>query len=564
MTWSAYDAERYVDFDEVESFCRSLANAHPEWVELEEVGTSRENRPLILLTIGAEQPGPTGTPRGERPALWIDGGTHATEWTGVSAVLYVVSRWIERLVDGDEAYTDWFRHHEVLAMPCISPDGYQATHEGSPFLRSTLRPPADGTVRTGLDPCDVDGDGTVRMMRWKHPAGSFVEDPDWEPFLRPRKLDDDPEDAYFLCDEGEFINWNGVDWTQADAEYGIDLNRNFPAHWEPFSMFGMDSGAHPLSEPESRAVVDTFRDHPSVGCAITLHTYTGCILTQPYREDTPLGDGDIELLQLLAEDLVDETGYDVYKTYPEFMYEDGTPIPGVWADTLSTVFGVPGFTVELWDPFDHVDVEIEEPAKFFQDPDEETVRETVRGFAEDESNVQEWKTVDHPQLGEVEVGGLEYLRTLRNPPVELLSEECETAWQIIERARRALPEVQAHAELEQLGPETHRLRFVLENHGFLPTSGLDRGKDVAETPEVGAQLELGDEMTVQGPTRRALNHMEGWGNLRTGSGRHPSYATLQKRGHRTWTDWQITGEGTVIVEWVAGRAGSGQVTVDIP
>lgn len=328
-------------------------------------------------------------------------------------------------------------------------------------------------------------------------------------------------------------------------------------------MFGMDSGAYPLSEPESRTVVDTFSEHPHIGCAVTMHTYTGGILTQPYREETPLGDGDIDLMGLLAEDLVDGTGYDVYEVYPDFMYEEGRPIPGVWADTISTVFGVPGYTVEMWDPFGHVGVEIDNPASFFQDPDEETIREFLQGFAGEEAHVQPWRPVEHPQLGEVEVGGLEYLRTIRNPPVELLADECEKAWTIAERARRALPEVGAEVDLEPLGGETHRLRVVLENRGFLPTSGLQRGEAVAETPEVRVELEADEGLEITGPARRPLEHMDGWGNLRTGAGQHPSYATLQERGHRTWTDWRVTGEGTLVLRWIAGRGGRGRRTVQV-
>ena len=101
------------------------------------------------------------------------------------------------------------------------PDGFQAMCEGSPFIRSSLRPPQPGTVRSGLDPCDVDGDGIVRWMRWKHPAGSFVPDPDVPMFMRPRTLEDDPADAYFLCDEGEFIRVDDVEGFRFRVESSI-------------------------------------------------------------------------------------------------------------------------------------------------------------------------------------------------------------------------------------------------------------------------------------------------------------------------------------------------------
>ena len=70
--------------------------------------------------------------------------------------------------------------------------------------------------------------------------------------MRHRRLDDRPEDAFFFCSEGTFIHWDGVAWVDAPREFGLDLNRNFPGSWAPFRMFGMDGGAYPLSEPESR------------------------------------------------------------------------------------------------------------------------------------------------------------------------------------------------------------------------------------------------------------------------------------------------------------------------
>ena len=83
-------------------------------------------------------------------------------------------------------------------------------------------------------------------------------------------------------------NGMGVEWKQAPRRFGLDLNRNFPSHWEPFSMFGMDGGMFSLSEPESRALIDAFTQRPFIAAALTNHTYTGAILTQPSRENSRL------------------------------------------------------------------------------------------------------------------------------------------------------------------------------------------------------------------------------------------------------------------------------------
>ncbi len=563
MAWTAYTADDYVDFAYVEDFCRELAADFPDWVALEEVGQSHRGRPLFLLTISAKQPTGGGAKRGRRPALWLDAGTHASEWTGVSAVLYTISRWIERLDAGDPMLTRWFESREVVAMPCISPDGVQAMHDGAPFIRSSLRPAHSDEVRHGLDPCDIDGDGAVRTMRWKHPAGSFVEDPDWAPFMRPRTLDDDPEDAYFLCDEGEFINWDGVRWTSAPREFGVDLNRNFPGHWEPFSMFGMDAGRFPLSEPESRAVVDAFAEHPHIGCALTMHTYTGCILTQPYRKDSPLSKADINLMEQLAEDIAEGTDYDVFKVYPDFMYDESKPIVGVWADTISSVFGVPGYTVELWDPFGHAGLEVDDPIEFLQRPDPERLRKLLLKFAEDDENFEPWRTHEHPQLGEVEIGGIEYLRTVRNPPVKLLANECLKAFEMAERARRALPDVRTTLDVTPLGEGAQRLRLIVENQGFLPTSGLARGADVGASPPVTVKIELGEGLSCDEPLEKSVEHLDGWGNLRTGAARSSLYAGLPSRGNRQFVEWVVRGQGILEVSWQVGRAGGGAEEVEL-
>ncbi len=563
MPFTPYAADDYVDFNYLEDFCRTLADEHPEWVELEVVGESRRGRPLLVLTISAAEKGPDGSERGQRPALWLDAGTHASEWTGISAVLFTVSRWMERLLAGDAAFQEWFATHEAVIMPCISPDGVQAMFEGSPFIRSSLRPPREGEVRAGLDPCDIDGDGAVRMMRWKHPAGTFVEDPEWAPFMRPRTLDDEPDEAYFVCDEGEFVNWDGVKWTSAPREFGIDLNRNFPGEWRPFSMFGMDAGRFPLSEPESRAVVDAFSAHPHLGCALTMHTYTGCVLTQPYRKDTPLQKGDIELMEQLAKDVVEGTDYRVFRVYPDFMYDPDQSIVGVWADTISSVFGVPGYTVELWDPLGYAGLEVDKPTEFLMRPEPDQLRQLLTKFAEDEQNVEPWRTYDHPQLGEVEIGGIEYLRTIRNPPPARLSDECMKAFKMAERARRALPEVRAMVDVTKLSDDAHEVRLILENLGFLPTSGLARGQDVGASPVVSARIELPEGMSTHDAAEQELAHLDGWGNLRTGSGRNPVYAGLPARGHRQFAEWTVKGRGTIEIVWQGGRGGRGLETIDL-
>ena len=184
--------------DEVQASCEALAAATRGGSALTSIGQSRAGRPIALVTLGDRSGNPDN-----QPAFWLDGGTHAVEWSGVMAVLAALWRWAEALDGGDPVLVEAFAHHTVYAVPCISPDGLQETMHGAPSFRSTLRPPRPGTLRSGFEAANVDGDGQIVWMRWRHPGGSWV--PDGPIGMRPRTVDDEPSTAFFLADEGRFV-----------------------------------------------------------------------------------------------------------------------------------------------------------------------------------------------------------------------------------------------------------------------------------------------------------------------------------------------------------------------
>lgn len=546
-----YDGNTYLTWQEVNQFCEELPSRCPDYVRLTEIGRSRHDEPIWLLRIGA------AVGADDRPALWLDAGTHASEFTGVMAALHCLESWTAALERGDKATAALFDEFTVYVAPCLSPDGYKYMRSGGPFIRSSLRPPPNGAVLSGWEASDQDGDGIIRYLRWRHPAGPFVADEECQTLMRPRTLDDDPADAFFVASEGSFVEWDGVRWTQAPRRYGVDLNRNFPAGWTPFSMFGMDSGAYATSEPESRAAVEAVRQRPNIAAALTNHTYTGCILTQPYSKNSTLTGPEIALMKDLADDLVAGTHYRVFKVHPEFVYDPKVEVVGVWSDTLATVFGIPGYTIEFWDPFGHAGVPNETPAEFFKDPDIHKIRKVVGFFETSHPElVQPWTEFEHPQLGTVEIGGLDYLRTVRNPPESSLHRELEVGRVATERMLRALPKCHVQLKVEELDGVS-RVRVVFENLGYLSTESLRASQ---ECPRVSAVLELGAGVDlITGTPSQELPHLDGWGVARASSARNPVYPSLAARGHRQYAEWWVRGSGKLQVHWTAGRAGKGAI-----
>jgi hypothetical protein len=558
MSWTPYNGDKYLNFSDIEVWCRSLANAHPDWFSIENIGLSRHGRNIFLLSVG-EQSGDLS----DKPAFWLDGGTHAAEWTGVMAALHTLSRWAERLASGDEATMALFRGRTAYVVPCISPDGYQTMFDGSPFLRSSLRPPLDGSHPVGLRPADLTGDGTIRWMRWRHEAGPWVTDPDTPLWMRHRTLDDDPADAFFFCSEGSFVHWDGVAWKDAPREFGLDLNRNFPGSWEPFRMFGMDGGSFPLSEPESRAVVDAVEARKNISVALSNHTYTGCILTQPYRDPSPLSTADIDLFEALATLSVEGTGYRVIKTNPDFVYDPKTVIVGVWSDTLSTTFGIPGYTLELWNPYAFAGVEMENPAEFFKKPDQKLIRTLIAAFAKDPEMVSDWTAVEHPQLGTVEVGGIDYMRTVRNPPEALLPAEVARGAVVADRMLASTPQLRVSLVPTVDGAITI-VDAVVENLGFLPTTGSEHAEKLELVSPIRLDVQLGEGLQlVDGEVTQTVGHLDGWGSLQVGASRHGIYPGLGERGPRARARWVLRGSGELTAAWTAARAGSGLVKIEV-
>ncbi len=549
--WQPYRGERYLDFDAVDRYVTELAAVAPDWVSLTRLGSSRAGRPLHLLTIGDRRHGDPET----RPGIWLDGGTHAVEWTGVTSALASASTWVAGLLEEDPALVDGFRQHTAYVMPCVSPDGLQATMEGRPPFRSTLRPPRPGAVRVGFESADIDHDGFVGWMRWRHPAGPWVAEPDNPILLRPRTVDDDPAGAWFLAPEGRFLHWDGVRYVDAPLELGLDLNRNFPVDWTPFSMFGMDAGDYPGSEPESRALLEAIAARPHIAAAITNHTYTGCLLCPPGRANSPLPARDIARVHRLGKDLVAGTGYQVYKVFPEFAYDPDKPIIGTWDDTLSAVFGIVAFTLELWDPFAWAGLEPADPTAMWRDPDQTRIRAVLDKIVA-EGAARPWRPFDHPQLGEVELGGIDYTRTIRNPPEARLAEECARGHTVADRLRRSLPQVLATLRPRPLDGDLVELTLELENRGALPTHGLQRAVDIGTVPPVRA--ELVGATALSGEARQSLPHLAGW--FRAGFDRSPVYPGLGDTP-RAAARWVVrsTDLGALRVDYWAGRAGRGSV-----
>jgi murein tripeptide amidase MpaA len=273
---------------------------------------------------------------------------------------------------------------------------------------------------------DIDGDGRMLMMRIPDPNGNWKKHPD-EPRLMIRRDPDEVGGEYYrILPEGRFDEpFDPAILTIQPKKEGLDLNRNFPAHWrQEHEQEG--AGPYPTSEPEVRAIVDFIVKHPNITGGVTFHTWSG-VLLRPYshQPDDAFPAEDLWTYQKIGAKGTEITGYPNISVYHDFKYHPKEYISGVFDDWMYDHMGVFAWTVEIWSPQRQAGITdykfidwyrehpVEDDLKLLKWSDEVL---GGRGYVD-------WYPFEHPQLGRVELGGWDMLYAWRNPPPEFLEKE---------------------------------------------------------------------------------------------------------------------------------------------
>src|SRR5690606_2184324 len=83
--------DRYHTVDVMYTWLRRWAEQYPDIVELYEVGTSYEGRPILQMTITNRSTGP----KEDKPAAYFEGGRHSGEITSSESVLWLAKHLLD-------------------------------------------------------------------------------------------------------------------------------------------------------------------------------------------------------------------------------------------------------------------------------------------------------------------------------------------------------------------------------------------------------------------------------------------------------------------------------------
>ena len=498
--------DRFYTYAELEETLAAWTDEFPGLCQVESIGKSYEGREIPLVTVTNLQTGPAD----EKPAVLVHAQIHAMEFTGTTAALHL----LDRLLHGhgeDERVTHALDTRTFYVVPRVNPDGAEAGLADGIFRRSSVRPYPRDEPQDGVQREDVDGDGRWLMMRFRDPNGPWKASEKDPRALMPRKPDDVTGEFFRILPEGTIHNWDGVTIPVAPPLEGLDLNRQWPFEWVPEAE-QLGAGPFPGSEPEARALMQAIVDRPNITSYVGYHTFSGVHL-RPYsgHPDDDFPTPDLRAYTLMGEEATRLTGYPAISIFHDFKYDPKKVIRGGDVDWLYDYLGVYAWVTEFWSPQRTAGLSDYHFIDWIREHSEEDELALLKLADELGEGYVEWYPFEHPQLGPVELGGWDLVRFWFNTPLSRLEQEIAPHAEFALFLALISPRLEVRSfESEAVGDGAHRLRLVLQNAGWLPTSVSEKAVQRKAVRPIEAELELpAGARVVTGREREELGQLAG-------------------------------------------------------
>jgi murein tripeptide amidase MpaA len=465
-------------------------------------------------------------PGEEKPGVWIDGNTHSSEPTGTNVCLktiwYLLSNYGK-----DEQVTEIMDNRVVYVLPRVNPDGAEIFLTKPYHYTSGGVPNPDFKDGEGHYEEDVNGNGKSAFMRILDPNGDYKISKKDPRLMIKREPEDSLEENgpfYKVLREGLFLKWKpGKEITMAPRMFLGGSNRNFPAYWAPGGLPLGGSGPFPLWEREPRAISDFWASHPNLSGMHTYHTSGGLILREanahPDSWFQEIGcEEDLAVYKVLGAIGEELTEYPCISIYDEFTFEDDRPFRrGCATSFFYEHLGAFVFSTELWDwPWmiglphfrERGGVDFDW-AKLSEDEQLNELKWIDDNYPE---GFLEWEPYTHPQLGPVEIGGVERKYTRRNPPPgKWLEYEVDKCLMFVIRHATLLPLIRiTEHKVEKIADRVYKVSAQLSNTGFMSTNVTKMAVKIKVAKPVLAEVKLpkGAEL-VTGNEKVNLGNLEG-------------------------------------------------------
>lgn len=556
---TTYQYDHYFLYQDIIDMCTSFVNDYPDLCSKETICITEKNREVIAMTLTNKN---TGDPL-DKPAFYMDANTHAGEITGNVVAMHMMDYLLTNY-ESNSTCKKILDEYTVYVIPRITMDGSEVYLTSAYGLRSADR---DYNVQdSGIKQFDLDDDGVIRSMRIKNKHGAWKKDVLNENLMVEREPDDIDGEFYDVFVEGIMDNYNGVNLYQKKAEWGLDFNRNYPYGWYN-EVRQSGAGYYPLSNPENKAVVDFVLKHPNIGAVLTMHTSGGVLLYPPGTKHEKDGDPtDMKIYKTIGKMATKELDYPCINIFDNFNKDQVFFPSGAFDDWCYQDQGIYAYTMELWDLKKHIG----KPVDWFnkEEPTIEDMMDTYNKmikFSEenDLDAFKPWTKIDHPQFGEVEVGGFNHKFLLQNCPCKFLKEEVEKATKFSLRYLLALPKLNIEDTIvTKLADNMYKVEAVIANDGYMPTYLSNEAKKLKKDESIKVTIEnckvLSKDKTIE------IDSLGGYSLCDTSSSLYGNLQTTNRNDIACKVEWIIeTGDDNITIMAYNNKCGKVSKTVSL-
>ena len=489
ISWS-----RYYSYAEWTKIMHDIQKKYPQLSDIQSIGKSRMGRDQYLITITAKATGK----HSEKTAMWVDGAIHGNEVNGVTCSLYLMWYLLTRY-DYDPYVHDLVDNCTFYILPGLNVDANESfvVHPNTPNNpREPYRPEDnDGDGLYDEDQTeDVDGDGELSTMYIEDPKGNYKLSADKKLFVRT----DDPEEGVQLFTRigGEGYDNDGDGLINEDDIGGPDPNRNYPYGWN------LQAGnPYPMSEPECRNVFEFQLKHPNIFASFHYHNTGRLIMFQapPAVRQQGMSPEQAQRMQEMQEQrlaMMRETN-----KYAQLFDRQVAPINQHDMDTQTaivsmgarimknyrpTIGGLSGqanaatyymlgaysYLIELWGS----NTEFAD-----MDGDGRVSDEEMLEWIDIELTGEGWinpHKVDHPDLGEIWIGGSQKKHIRRTPPARYIEQEAYKNAQFVMYCASQFPKAEvADVTVRPAADSLYWIEVEVKNDRVYPTAS-DRAKQL--------------------------------------------------------------------------------------
>jgi hypothetical protein len=442
----------------------SIARANSSLVRVEVLATSPGRRPVHVVRLGGRE---------ERPAVLVLAGAYGPQLSSSEVAL----RMVRDLVRANGAAA-MLQDNTIYIVPRLNPDASETFFGALRWERKGN----DGAFDDDRDmaddedaPNDLNGDGIITMMRVKAVNGEWIADAVDPALMRRADATKGERGVYRLLSEGRDDDNDGE--YNEDAPGGTDISRNFGNN---FRFFGENSGLHPFSADESRAVAEFVSTHDNIAAVYVLGMQDNLIKAWEGRRVPGIG-GSPQGTSAggpFTATLPEDNGWfnEVSRRFKASTgWSEGPATASDVGDPLSWAYfhmGRFAFGSRVWWPGKAA----ADTAAGRRAPAQDAIASERNDYrwmkANNPAGFVEWTPVQGMMIDgeQVEVGGFAAFALL-NPAGSQLDSLTMKHTAFVTDLVKMLPRIAAPTvTVTEVGPRVYRVRAVIQNNGFLPSN----------------------------------------------------------------------------------------------